>query len=181
MGLQHRTGRLQHLAIRAALMTSVVWGVAPGAVAAGDDPGIVCVRSTEPWLAKLIDRAAAQSPTFQGLLSTIQRSNGMVQVEDGKCGHGVWACLRIRMETVNSTRFLRIVIDRRKNDSDLDVMASLGHELQHAVEALSEPGITDSVRLYNFFGRLSPTAGDRFETKAALRVGNEVHNELRGH
>ncbi len=181
MGFQHRTRHFQQLAIRAALIASVVSGAAPGAAAADDDPDIVRVRSTEPSLAALIDRAAKQSPTFQGLLATIQRSNGMVQVENGKCRHGVWACLRIWMETVNSTRFLRIVIDRRKNDSDLDVMASLGHELQHAVEALSEPGITDSVRLYNFFGRLSPTAGDRFETKAALRVGNDVHNELRGH
>ena len=179
MGIQQRTGRFQRLVIRAALITSVVWGVAPGAAAAGDDPDVVRVRSTEPSLAALIDRAAAQSPTFQGLLATIQRSNGMVQVENGKCHHGVWACLKLWMETVNSTRFLRIVIDRSKGDSDLDVMASLGHELQHAVEALSEPGTTNSVSLYNFFGRLSPTSRDRFETDAALRVGKNVHNELR--
>ena len=58
-------------------------------------------------------------------------------------------------------------------------MASMGHELQHAVEALSEPGITDGRGLYNFFGRFAPTEGDRFETLAALRAGDNVRNELR--
>ena len=104
----------------------------------------------------------------------------MVQVESGPCGHGVRACLLMWLEMAASNRFLRIYIDRRHGDSDVDVMASMGHELQHAVEALSEPGTTDSVRLYNFFGRLAPTYDTRFETKAGVYVGNLVREELRG-
>jgi hypothetical protein len=59
-------------------------------------------------------------------------------------------------------------------------MASMGHELQHAVEALSESGITDGPRLYSFFQRFAPTEGDRFETTEAIHVGDAVRNELRG-
>ena len=92
-----------------------------------------------------------RSATFQRLVATIQRSNGMVHIEPGPCGHGVHACLLMWMETSASTRFLRIYIHRRPGDSDVDVMASIGHELQHAVEALRESGVTDSVRLYHFF------------------------------
>jgi hypothetical protein len=83
------------------------------------------------------------------------------------------------METAASNRFLRINIDRGKRDSDVDVMVSMGHELQHAVEALSEPGVTDSIGLYNFFDWFARHDGGRFETDAALHVGDAVRNELR--
>jgi hypothetical protein len=179
MELHRRTRRLQHLAIRAVFIALAGIGLARPVAAAGDDPTIARIRSTDPSLAVLIDRAATQSPTFQRLVATIQRSNGMVQVEAGPCSHGVRACLLMWLEMAASNRFLRIYIDRRHGDSDVDVMASMGHELQHAVEALSEPGITDSVRLFNFFGRLAPTYDTRFETKAGIYVGNLVREELR--
>jgi hypothetical protein len=181
MAISRRTSPLRKLAIRAAPIALVILGLARVSAAENDSPAFARVRSTDPSLSALIDRAATQSPTFQGLLTTIQRSNGMVQVENGKCRHSVWACLRMWMETVNSTRFLRIVIDRRKGDSDVDVMASLGHELQHAVEALSEPGVTDWRDLYNLFDRLGPRNGGRFETADAVHTGDAVRNELRAH
>jgi hypothetical protein len=150
------------------------------ATPADDDMAIARIRSTDPVLSVLIDRAAAQSSTFQQLRTAIQRSNGIVQVEKGNCRHGVRACLLMWMEIAESNRFLRIVIDRRKGDSDVDVMASIGHELQHAVEALSESGITDGRGLYNFFGRLAPTIDHPFETIAAIDVGGAIRRELRG-
>ena len=179
MEFHRRTRRLQDLAIRAVFIALAGIGLAQPAAAAGDEPTIARVRSTDPSLAVLIDRAATQSGTFQRLVATIQRSNGMVQVEAGPCSHGVRACLLMWLQMAASNRFLRIYIDRRHGDSDVDVMASMGHELKHAVEALSEPGITDSRSLYNFFGRLAPTDGNRFETSAALRAGDDVQDELR--
>ena len=179
MELHRRTRRLQYLAVRVVFIALAGIGLAQPVAAAGDEPAIARVRSTDPFLATLIDRAATQSVTFQRLLATIQRSNGVVQIEAGPCGHGVRACLLMWLQMAASNRFLRIYIDRRHGDSDVDVMASMGHELQHAVEALSEPGITDSVRLYNFFGRLAPTFNTRFETQAGIYVGNAVREELR--
>jgi hypothetical protein len=60
-------------------------------------------------------------------------------------------------------------------------MGLIGHELQHAVEALSESAVTDSVTLYNFFGRLAPAGDWRFETTAALHAGDDVENASCGH
>ena len=139
--------------IRAIFIVLVGIGLAQPVAAVGDEPTMARVRSTDPSLAVLIDRGIAQSTTFRGLVATIQRSNGMVHIEPGSCSRGVHACLLLWMETVASNRFLRIYIDRRRGDSDVDVMASMGHELQHAVEALRESGVTDGVRLYQFFGR----------------------------
>ena len=156
MELHRRPRHLQHLAIRAVLIALTGIGLAQPVAVAGEEPTIVRVKSTDSSLAALIDRATTQSATFQRLVATIQRSNGIVQIEPGPCGHGVHACLLIWMETAASNRFLRIYIDRRHGDSDVDVMGSMGHELQHAVEALRESGVTDGVRLYHFFGRIAP-------------------------
>jgi len=176
---RHPRGRLQNQAVRVALIASLC-SVAQSA-AGSDDPPIARVRSTDASLAALIDRATAHSLTFQRLLASIERSHGIVYVEAGSCGHGVRACLKVWMETVGPNRFLRIAIDRRKKAPDAEVMGLIGHELQHAVEALSESGVTDSVSLYNFFRRLAPTDSGRFETAPALHAGDDVENELRAH
>ena len=175
----HRQPRhLQQLAIRAAVL-ACVGSVLPQLGASETDlPAIARVRSTDPSLADLIGRAAGQSATFRRLLATIEQTHGMVQIEVGMCGHGVRACLKMWMETVGPNRFLRVAIDRRKGDSDVDVMASMGHELQHAVEALSESGVVDGVGLYNFFTRFAPTRDDRFETNTAVHAGGDIRNEL---
>ena len=167
--------------VRAVFIALAAIGLAQPVAAGCAEPTIARVRSTDPSLAVLIDRATTQSATFQRLVATIQQSNGMVQVEPGPCGRGVHACLLLWMETSASNRFLRIYIDRRHGDSDVDVMGSMGHELQHAVEALRESGVTNSARLYHFFNRMAPSDGQRFETSAAERVGNAVRHELRAH
>ena len=148
MAISRGTRALRNLAIRAVSVAVVVCGLPRVSAAGGDPPAVARVRSTDPSLSALIDRAATQSATFQRLLATIQRTNGMVQIERGVCGHSVRACLLLWMETAASDRFLRVVIDRRKRDSDVDVMTSMGHELQHAVEALSEAEVTNSRLLY---------------------------------
>ena len=139
------------------------------------------VRSTDPDIAALIKRAGRQSATFQRLLTAIAGTNGIVQIEPGRCGHGVRACLKMWVGTAGPNRLLRVVIDRRPGDSEVDVMAAMGHELQHTVEALSEPKVTDGDRLYNFFRRFAPTDGARFETTAAIHAGDNVAEDVRAY
>jgi hypothetical protein len=137
------------------------------------------VRSSDSDLAGLIDRATRGSETFRRLRATIQASDGIVYVEPGKCGHGVRACLKIWMQVSGPNRFVRIVINRSKADRDLEVMGSLGHELQHAVEVLREPAVTNGVTMFNYLKRTAPTDSDRFETTAAIIAGDAVVYELR--
>ena len=56
-------------------------------------------------------------------------------------------------------------------------MASIGHELWHAIELLREPKVRDYHAAFSFFEREGPTDRDkgRFETSAALQTGLEVH------
>jgi hypothetical protein len=178
--LRRRARRFWPVALQAVLITCVGCGFAQPAFAASNgESAIARVRSSDPALAALIDRAAAHSATFQRLQASIERGHGIVYVEAGSCGHGVRACLKMWMETVAPNRFLRIALDARKIGSDAETMGLIGHELQHAVEALSESGVTDGVSLYNFFRRLAPTDNGRFETTAALHAGDDVEDELR--
>jgi len=177
MTVHHPPLRLQRQAVRVALIASLC-GLAQSA-AANDDPPIARVRSSDPYLAALIDRGTAGSATFQRLLASIERSHGIVYVEVGTCTHGVRACLRMWMKTVGPNRFLRVLIDTSKIGSDTEKMGLIGHELQHAVEALSESGVTDGVSLYYFFDRFAPGGQERFETTAAIQTGDRIQGELR--
>ena len=136
---------------------------------ATDSPPISRVRSSDPVITALIDLATAHSPTFRLLRLRFESSDGMVYIEPGTCGHGARACLKMWMSVSGPYRFLRILVDRQKAHSDVDFMGSIGHELQHALEALSQPSTSDGARLYNFFGREAPTDNNRFETMSRDR------------
>jgi hypothetical protein len=139
----------------------------------------VHVRSEDHLLADLITRASLGSATFRRLLTTIESTNGIVYVEAGKCSHGgVRACLLMWVHAAGGNRFLRVRVDRQREDSDLDAMASLGHELQHAIEGLSDVTVIDGTTLYGFFRRYAPTDDSRFETTAAVTIGNTIRDEI---
>ena len=171
--------RLHRLAVRAALIASLGCGLAQPVVASSYETAIFRVRSSDAGITALIGLAATRSLTFKRLLALVQASDGIVYVEPGDCGHGTRACLKGWMWASGSNRFLRVMVDPRKSDSDVDFMGSIGHELQHTVEALSEPATIDSVGIYNFFSRIAPTNSHRFETTAAISAGDAVRMELR--
>lgn len=137
------------------------------------------VRSNSPELGDVIRRASDASVTFQRLIATIEGTDGLIYVESGKCGHGVAACLLLAVQVAGPFRVLRIKVDARRLDCAL--MASVGHELQHAIEVLSDPHVTDGVSAYHFFERIDPGGATwdrgRFETAAAQRAGFDVRRE----
>jgi hypothetical protein len=137
------------------------------------------VRSSDPFIVALIAQGASRSGTLTRVLAAVEASNGIVYVEPGACSHGVRACLQMWIQVSGPNRFLRVVVDKRKADSDLELTGSIGHELQHAIEALSQPRVTDGATLYNFFRRYAPTDNNRFETTLAINIGNAIREELR--
>jgi len=58
------------------------------------------------------------------------------------------------MQSSGQNRFLRVLVDRQRADSDVDLMGSIGHELQHAIEALSDVAVVNGTMLYQFFQAL---------------------------
>jgi hypothetical protein len=78
--------------------------------------------------------------------------------------------------------YLRTLVnpDHRHRDN---VIATLAHELQHAIEVASAPDITDAASIQALFRRIGRVRlGNRsavtYETEAAERAGEAVQREL---
>ena len=137
------------------------------------------VRTTSPALATLIRQATERSTTFRGLMDTIDASDGIVHVNEGKCRPGVRACLLLTMTVAGPYRVLFILVRVDTRRADWDYMGSIGHELRHAIEVLSDPKVTSNHAMVRFFRNEGLTRGANFETKAAIDAGWAVRDEVR--
>lgn len=135
------------------------------------------VRVGNPRLASLISEARERSPTFSSLITALAATDGIVFVEAGRCRRSAPACLTWHVTLAGPFRMLFVRLDPRK--SDLDLMASAGHELQHALEVLSNPSLRSSAAIQFFYMRgLSPETLRTPETAAAEATGNAVFLEV---
>jgi hypothetical protein len=173
---QHARRFMFDVALQA--VTTAMCVVGPPRAFASDAPKIPRVRDNgDPSIAALLQEATAHCPTFRRLVDTIDSTNGIVYVEQGRCGHNVRACLTLTAWMAGPSRILRVVVDTHRDHGEL--LASIGHELQHAVEALSDPHVTDNHTIYSFFDRIGRTNKGRFETEAAIQAGLHVLAEWR--
>jgi hypothetical protein len=137
------------------------------------------VRSDDPELRLIIANAQRRSATFRDVTAAIAKTDGVVYVENARCGRGVRACLVMGLTVAGPYRYLRVRLAGRASDDGS--MASLGHELRHALEILSEPGIRSGEAMYLFYKRFGTWVGDAFfETAAAVAAGDAIRVELRG-
>ena len=143
---------------------------------AHQEPAIPRVRSENQMLSAAIARGAEQSTTFRRLIEAIDATDGLVYVLEGRCGQGVRACLHMSVELSGQYRLLRILVNPRRAPG-CELLASIGHELQHAVEALSNPNVRTSFELSSFFHRIGPEGPRRFETPEAIQAGLAVARE----
>ena len=156
-----------------AMVVLAVTVVASPSSAAGPQTRI---RGANARLDAVISDAVARSQTFRGLVDTILLTDGIVYIVEGECGQGVRACLLPAVTIAGDNRLLRIVVDARKSDEEL--MGSIGHELQHAIELLSDKGIRSSTAAILRIRKACSGCGLRFETDAALKAGDAVRADL---
>jgi hypothetical protein len=146
--------------------------------------GVPRVRSDDPTLVALITQASEWSPTFRGFVSQIEATDGIVYVARRQCQYGVRACLSMNVTLAGPYRILRVAVDARKAGCDTDLMASIGHELWHAIEILREPTLRSYAAVFEFYRRIglrrnSSGYSGAWETAAAIQMGWTVLKELR--
>jgi hypothetical protein len=152
-------------------------GVGSPAVAAANQT-LPRIRSSSASLAALIARVTEHSATFRALIDAIDASDGIVYVEAGECGHDVTACL-VGVTSAGAYRMLWIKVDKDKRECDL--IASIGHELQHAVEILSDSDVQCGAGMFSYYVRMGRRGSGPlvFETTAATNAGIAVRSEIR--
>jgi len=157
-----------HAALMAALSAVAVQPVAAQVIPR--------VRSHDARIVAAIARGRGASPTFRRLVETIEATDGLVFVDEGRCEGGVRACLLPLVTVAGRSRVLRIFVNLRKAPG-CEMVEMIGHELQHAIEVLTHPGIRSDVQAYNFFDMVGRTSAGRFETDAAMEAGLAIARE----
>jgi hypothetical protein len=137
------------------------------------------VRANDGRTAAILLEGLRRSETLRVLVDEIEQSDVIVYLEiqwnlrRGLAGGLTWVA------GTKSFRYVRISLSPYLTG---DVMvATLGHELQHAVEIAREPSIVSGVTLASYYTRngLSMAAHwSGWDTLAARQTGDEVRREL---
>ena len=134
------------------------------------------VRILSPRMAPDFGEGIRRSSTLRSLVDAIDASNGIVYVEHGVCKRAAHACLMGSVVVAGPSRILRVRIHETRVADDL--IASLGHELQHAVEVLADPAVTTAAGFRWLFQKIGVRSGEMFETFDAIRVAHAIRREL---
>lgn len=132
-------------------------------------------------------RAALQegyhrSPTLRHVLLRLDESSVVVYVVAGFCEvTRLDGCLLGHVTIAGNTRYLRIVVNPHKPLTEL--IARIGHELQHALEVAAAPEAVDAASMLALFKRIASgtcrgVLVDCYETQAAVEVEDRVLKEL---
>jgi hypothetical protein len=149
----------------------------PAVAAPTPDPtGFQRIRSDNALIANLVAEGALRSATFRQLVIAIEATDGVVYVEPGKCQDRAKGCLLHKMSAVGTSRYLWIAIDL--NDTAVNLMVRIAHELRHALEILSDPSIRTDWQILAFYQPHGIPSGRSYETDAALAAGAAVRDEL---
>jgi hypothetical protein len=124
----------------------------------------------------LIAEATEKSPTLMALVTAIAATDGIVLVEEGTCRRGVPACLAWRVTLAGRYRILHVLVESGR--PDIELIASIGHELRHALEVLGDPSLRSTGAIHLFYTRGKGPARI-VETEAARSAGDAVYREMR--
>ena len=140
------------------------------------------VRS-ERGMQRLVDDAAQRSSVIREWIDRLEEMDVTVYVRarvftqldlDGRIG---------LLSVARGHRFL--VIELACGRSELSQMATLGHELFHAIEIAEEPSVVSTATLADLYSRIGIQIGDHtgrrtFETEAAAAAGLRARRQLLG-
>lgn len=153
-----------------------------------DTDKVVAVRYEDRILARLAEQGLARSATLRDLVAQLERAQVIVYATISRnLDGGVGGRLRFVGHSKDGWRFLHIEVDDR--GTRLELLAMLGHELQHAVEVAGSCDVVDADSMAALYDRIGfPSAGGRktpgttrdYETRAAIDTGKRVYSELLG-
>jgi hypothetical protein len=147
---------------------------------AGDVEPIPHLRLLDRHLTELLHSGMRSSPSFRALVERLDASDVVVYV---RCSRRLRAGLNGQLTFVGSSAGLRYVMVALDPEAPLERrIATLGHELRHAVEIAETPSIVDSQSLGVAYARMGHSARTTlnvtFDTDAAVHAGNQIWREL---
>jgi len=135
------------------------------------------VRASDSLAAQVLQQAAAESATVARLIAQLERSDLVVNIVTGRVAGPFNGHTRVAASTP-AVRYVRVTL--RIPAAMPRLMATLGHELCHAVEIAGMPEVRSDTQLASAYTRIgwSPSGDGFFETDAAVETGRQVAGEL---
>jgi hypothetical protein len=155
------------------------WSVLPSAHASEMPAGIRRIRVLPPCLTTLITDAAALSATLRFLVARIERSDLIVYVRCVAMTNTALAGRLMFMTAILEQRFLMIEV--RTPEQWQTQVATVAHELQHAVEIANTSWVRSDQTMALYYRQSGITIADKpltFDTEAARQVGLRVQREI---
>jgi hypothetical protein len=135
------------------------------------------VRTTDARIARLIENAVHRSPTFARLYARLQETDVILFIVPSS---DLKRSLSGRLSFVTATpvvRYLRAEV--RANLASTDMISTIAHEMQHALEVAEATLVRDEVGMAAFYGQIGLHENDRvFDTEMAQVVARRVRQEL---
>jgi len=166
--------------MRLLLTVALVASVSISPALAAERVGGPRLRPQDARSAQVLQEGAARSATFRALVDRIEASNVIVYIAVNPIMKSNLSGMLTWMTRAGDFRYVRASI---KTELTFDQMvASVAHELQHAVEVIEDESVTDErslIALYKRIGHRSGSAGQSgWETVAAQRTSTRVRREL---
>ena len=144
------------------------------------------VRGVDGRARALLDEAIWRSGTFQRLVDEVADSDLIVYVSRTPLDGTLRGALRFVGTGADGVRYLLIELNDGRGD-DLDALsdrlagiATLAHELQHALEVADATSVRDLASFEAFFGDVGKSRRDVVDTQAAQLAGEQVYFEMTG-
>ena len=135
----------------------------------------------EAGMQRLVDEAARRSPAIQDWIERLQELDVTVYVRAKAFSQTDLDGRISLLSTAGRHRYL--VIELACGRSEVAQMATLGHELFHAIEIAEEPSAVGPESLAALYSRIGIKTGDSqglrtFETEAAAAAGLRARRQL---
>jgi len=136
------------------------------------------VRSTDPRVQEWLRIGAAESRTFRSLLNALGASDLIVHVQ--AVDRLATAGQTYFVTSTATARYVRIEVACRGSVNDM--IALIGHELQHAVEIAEQPRIRDRQTLSLFYKGMpgNSMTTTEYDSVAARVMEDRVRREMWG-
>lgn len=138
------------------------------------------IRPQDSRIADLLRTGVARSATFRSLVNRLESGQVIVYLSLSQTLKSSLAGKLTWMTRAGNFRYLKATINAEQTADQM--IATLAHELQHALEVSADPGVTDQrslLALYKRIGRPSHSGlAESWETAAAQDTGVQVRREL---
>jgi hypothetical protein len=135
------------------------------------------VRAVGVAVPGLLRTGFTESRTFAALLARLERSDVLVYVESVPRLPGALEGRLLMLPPAHGFRYLRIQVALR--GSPTDSIATIAHELRHAIEVAEASTVIDDEGLIALYRRIGVDYGNNlFDTPEAQATGKLVFKEL---